>query len=307
MFQKQRKALELSIKKNRKFEFEQTTFDRQLAEKDRVLAQLKKKLETHESSLELAGAKHRAEMDSLQREVNERQATQARLAQELRSTTQANESLKVRLDDYEKKVKDQINEIEDISKRHINEIATVHEKYRGFKSKATELQARIEKHHREAQSAVQAERATKQQLVHLTFANDEAEERCDYLESKYHALVRRMGASQEDVDAVEEELMQTANERRKQRKSKTQLQVESEDVADEDVYEPVNQGDSENAVGVSMGNSAGLVNSYEMYGGQHVDEAEPDYGEEAEAQYEPQYQEAYDRNMSQSDQVDSSH
>ena len=41
----------------------------------------------------------------------------------------------------------------------------------------------------------------------MTFANDEVEERCDYLESKYHALVRRMGASQEDIDAIEEELM----------------------------------------------------------------------------------------------------
>ena len=62
--------------------------------------------------------------------------------------------MKARLDDYEKKVKEQIQEIEDISKRHITEIAGVHEQYRGFKSKARELQARIDKHHREAQSAV---------------------------------------------------------------------------------------------------------------------------------------------------------
>lgn len=43
--------------------------------------------------------------------------------------------------------------------------------------------------------------------MQLTFENDEVDEKCQYLEQKYHALVKRMGASQEDIDAIEEEIM----------------------------------------------------------------------------------------------------
>ena len=80
----------------------------------------------------------------------------------------------------------------------------------------------------------------------MTFANDEVEERCDYLESKYHALVRRMGASQEDIDAIEEELMQTANERRMKRQnrlSKKKLPLEAAEMTEDSPgqYEPVNK------------------------------------------------------------------
>ena len=50
-----------------------------------------------------------------------------------------------------------------------------------------------------------------------------------------------------------------------------------------------------------MGNSGGLMNSYEIYGEQHPDEVDADYGEDEEPQYEPQYQEAFDRNMSKPD------
>ena len=58
---------------------------------------------------------------------------------DLKSTQTANEAMKRRLDDYERKVKEQIAEIENISKRHITEVARVHEQYRGFKVKAGEL------------------------------------------------------------------------------------------------------------------------------------------------------------------------
>jgi len=43
--------------------------------------------------------------------------------------------------------------------------------------------------------------------VQITFENDEFEEKLMYLEQKYHALIKRMGASQEDIDAIEEEIM----------------------------------------------------------------------------------------------------
>ena len=39
--------------KNRKFEFEQTTHDNQIAEKDKVIAQLSKKVDGFEQSKEL--------------------------------------------------------------------------------------------------------------------------------------------------------------------------------------------------------------------------------------------------------------
>lgn len=37
--------------------------------------------------------------------------------------------------------------------------------------------------------------------------NDEMDEKIKYIEQKYHALVKRMGASQEDIDMIEEEIM----------------------------------------------------------------------------------------------------
>jgi hypothetical protein len=43
--------------------------------------------------------------------------------------------------------------------------------------------------------------------VQITFDNDELEEKQMYLEQKYHALIKRMGASQEDIDGIEEEIM----------------------------------------------------------------------------------------------------
>lgn len=33
------------------------------------------------------------------------------------------------------------------------------------------------------------------------------DEKIKYIEQKYHALVKRMGASQEDIDVIEEEIM----------------------------------------------------------------------------------------------------
>ena len=44
-------------------------------------------------------------------------------------------------------------------------------------------------------------------MVSVTFDNDELEEKNRYLEQKYHALIERLGASQEDIDLFEEEIM----------------------------------------------------------------------------------------------------
>ena len=51
----------------------------------------------------------------------------------------------------------------------------------------------------------------KKELVQITFDNDELEEKYKYLEQKYHALIERMGASQEDIDSIEEQIMAKGN------------------------------------------------------------------------------------------------
>lgn len=115
--------------------------------------------------------------------------------------------LKNRLDEYEDKIKTLIKEFEDESKRHISEMSETHEQYRGYKTKAQELEQRIEKYKQEATGAQKLERKARRELAQLAFENDEIDEKCQYLEQKYHALVKRMGASQEDIDAIEEEIM----------------------------------------------------------------------------------------------------
>jgi len=52
-----------------------------------------------------------------------------------------------------------------------------------------------------------AERESKKEVVRLTLENDEFQEKIRFMEQKYHSLVERMGASQEDLNAVEQELM----------------------------------------------------------------------------------------------------
>ena len=53
------------------------------------------------------------------------------------------------------------------------------------------------------EKATQAERLSKKEVLRLTFQNDELTERHKYMERKYLQLVQRVGASQEDLDAVE--------------------------------------------------------------------------------------------------------
>ena len=48
--------------------------------------------------------------------------------------------MKGRLEDYEEKIKKMIQEFEDESKRHIKEVNDIHYQYRGFKTKAQELE-----------------------------------------------------------------------------------------------------------------------------------------------------------------------
>ena len=53
------------------------------------------------------------------------------------------------------------------------------------------------------EKATQAERSARQEVLKLTFSNDELTERHKYMERKYLQLVQRVGASAEDLEAVE--------------------------------------------------------------------------------------------------------
>lgn len=75
--------------------------------------------------------------------------------------------------------------------------------------------------------------------------------------------------------------------KRQNRLSKKKLPLEAAEMTEDSPgqYEPVNKQGSRNdqeVVAVSMGNSGGLMNSYEIYGEQHPDEVDADYGEDEE-------------------------
>ena len=62
------------------------------------------------------------------------------------------------------------------------------------------------------EKATQAERTARQEVLKLTFQNDEYVERHKYMERKYLQLVQRVGASAEDLEAVEM-IMANANDK----------------------------------------------------------------------------------------------
>ena len=46
------------------------------------------------------------------------------------------------------------------------------------------------------------ERDAKKEVLRLTFENDELVEKLKFMESKFQSLVQRVGASKEDIEAV---------------------------------------------------------------------------------------------------------
>jgi len=121
--------------------------------------------------------------------------------------------MKGRIEEYEDKIKKLIKEFEDESKKHIKEVNEIHEHYRSFKSKAQELEQRIDMYKKDCQHAMKSEKLSKKELMQVNFENDELDEKSKYLEQKYHALVKRLGASQEDIDSIEEEIMRGGRRR----------------------------------------------------------------------------------------------
>ena len=70
-------------------------------------------------------------------------------------------------------------------------------------STAAEAEARLNMYKQDWEKATQAERTARQEVLKLTFQNDEYVERHKYMERKYLQLVQRVGASAEDLEAVE--------------------------------------------------------------------------------------------------------
>ena len=65
------------------------------------------------------------------------------------------------------------------------------------------MEARLAMYKQDWEKATQAERSARQEVLKLTFQNDELTERHKYMERKYLQLVQRVGASAEDLEAVE--------------------------------------------------------------------------------------------------------
>jgi hypothetical protein len=136
IFTKQRKALELSIKKNKKFETDADIGDRNLQESNRIATSLQKKVDQLESQKELMQSKHQRELETVNIELQEKRHTLMRFQSEVSEATDQKLTMKGRLEEYEDKIKKLIKEFEDESKRHIKEVNETHEHYRGFKTRA---------------------------------------------------------------------------------------------------------------------------------------------------------------------------
>ena len=78
-----------------------------------------------------------------------------------------------------------IGDLEQQSKRHIKEINSLHETYIGFKSSATELKTRIQIYKQDNETAVEAQRDAKKEIMRLTFENDEMREKLNYMERRF--------------------------------------------------------------------------------------------------------------------------
>lgn len=50
------------------------------------------------------------------------------------------------------------------------------------------------------------ERDAKKEVLRLTFENDELVEKLKFMESKFQSLVQRVGASKEDIEAVNSQI-----------------------------------------------------------------------------------------------------
>lgn len=73
------------------------------------------------------------------------------------------------------------------------------------------MDQRIKHYKLDCDKALKSERDSKKEVVRLTLENDELQEKIRFIESKYQSVVHRLGASPEELDAIENELMMEAD------------------------------------------------------------------------------------------------
>ena len=135
--------------------------------------------------------------------LQEKRHTVQRQSAEIKDLSSKIGNFRVREDEYESKIKNLWSEQEKKSKAYQKDIQAIHENYRGVTSTAAEMEARLNMYKSDWEKATQAERTARQEVLKLTFQNDELTERHKYMERKYLQLVQRVGASAEDLEAVE--------------------------------------------------------------------------------------------------------
>ena len=144
VFQKQRKALELSIRKNKKYEADTDFKDRQIAEKDQMKIQMQERVDHLSQQHEFLQKKHQRDIETLTLDIENRKIQMGREMQRLQAEANENNeakvSLKQRVEECEDKIKELIKEFEVESKRHIKETNEIHEHYRVFQTRAQELE-----------------------------------------------------------------------------------------------------------------------------------------------------------------------
>ncbi len=139
----QRKALEVSIAKNKRFEEANAALTSKNREMAAGEASLTAQVEQLESDLRVTRSRFKKEREALEGELEDKKAQVTRYSNDLKEIAAQKLSLKGQIDEYEAKIKGLIGEIEQLSKKHIREVNELHEHYMGFKSSAAELKTRV--------------------------------------------------------------------------------------------------------------------------------------------------------------------
>ena len=199
----QRKALEVSISKNKRFEEVNLALTNKNRELSTSNASMAAQIEQLESDLRVTKSRFKKEREALDDELDDKKAQVTRYSNDIKEIAAQKLNLKAQVDEYEAKIKSLIGEIEQLSKKHIGEVNELHNYYLRFKSEAAELKTRLHIYKQDQEKAIQGEREAKKEVVRLTFANDELVEKNRYFDRRFNSLVQRCAVSQEDLDAIE--------------------------------------------------------------------------------------------------------
>lgn len=143
-FTTQRKALEVSITKNKRYEEQLMSLQTKNRDYTGQQALYTIQIDTLENDNKNLNQRLKREREALQIELEDKKAIILRYSAEVKEVTAQKASLKSQIDEYERKIKSLIAELEQQSKRHMKEVNEVHETYMKFKSQAAELKTRIQ-------------------------------------------------------------------------------------------------------------------------------------------------------------------